>query len=352
VADREGFIVGYPDGTGPLGLHTWNGGGCCGAAVDDRVDDVGFGRGLIDDAQTQFNIDTQRVFATGLSNGGIFAQRLACELADRITAIAPMSGGLNFGGDFTVCHPARRLPIIEFHGTTDENYPYNGGVGDKAISGTDFAPIPATIHDWGVRYGYPDDVGRVTLRAGIETCVERGPTDAPKIVLCTADPGGPPRLNADNSVVDGGGHTVPGGAIPGYASADIPPTDLSAAETMWAFFKTAAPGSGTPPEPVPAPTDMEPLARAGVFPNPYSKQGGEIAMGPLPAGAEITVRSLDGQLLTSLVAGADGLARRNAKDDNGGAVAAGRVFRAGRVPWPGTRAEICRGAVIPAFRLQ
>lgn len=88
-ADEAGFIVVYPSGTGRLEkLLTFNGGNCCGYAMQNNVDDVGFVRSLLDDLATVANIDSKRVFATGMSNGGIISYRLASELSDRIAAIA------------------------------------------------------------------------------------------------------------------------------------------------------------------------------------------------------------------------------------------------------------------------
>ena len=92
-ADKEGFIAVYPNGTGRLEqMLTWNGGNCCGYAMWNNVDDVGFTRALLDDLAKVANVDAKRVFATGISNGGIMCYRLASELSDRIAAIAPVSG--------------------------------------------------------------------------------------------------------------------------------------------------------------------------------------------------------------------------------------------------------------------
>ena len=92
-ADEAGFIVVYPSGTGRLEkLLTFNGGNCCGYAMQNNVDDVAFVRALLDDLATVANIDSKRVFATGMSNGGIISYRLASELSDRIAAIAPVGG--------------------------------------------------------------------------------------------------------------------------------------------------------------------------------------------------------------------------------------------------------------------
>lgn len=146
LADEKGFIVVYPNGTGRLGdrLLTWNGGTCCGYAVAKQVDDVGFVRALIADLQTVVKIDHKRIYATGLSNGGIFSYRLACDAADLIAAIGPVSGTLNL----SPCNPKEPVSVIHFHGTADEHLPYNGGVGDKSLAGVDFASVEDSIEFW------------------------------------------------------------------------------------------------------------------------------------------------------------------------------------------------------------
>ncbi len=94
LADEKGFVVAYPNGTGRLGdvFLTWNGGTCCGYASHQNVDDVGFVRALVRDVQAVVKIDAKRIYATGLSNGGIMSYRLACEASDLIAAIGPVSG--------------------------------------------------------------------------------------------------------------------------------------------------------------------------------------------------------------------------------------------------------------------
>ncbi len=127
LADREGFVVAYPEGTGPFEgkLQTWNAGGCCGSAVRDNVDDVGFVRRLLDDIARRQPYDATRVYATGLSNGAMMAYRLAAELSDRIAAIAAVAGAV------AVEHypTARAVPVMHIHSTDDPRAPFSGGLG-------------------------------------------------------------------------------------------------------------------------------------------------------------------------------------------------------------------------------
>jgi polyhydroxybutyrate depolymerase len=111
-AEEAGFIVVYPDGVASLlGIRTWNAGGCCGYAMNQDIDDVGFINALLDTLIADYAIDTQRIYATGMSNGGFMSYRLACELANRIAAIAPVSASMTIAA----CQPVRPVPVISFH---------------------------------------------------------------------------------------------------------------------------------------------------------------------------------------------------------------------------------------------
>jgi polyhydroxybutyrate depolymerase len=138
LAEANGFIVVYPDGIGVgadgTDLRTWNGGGCCGPAAKQQVDDVAFIRQLIADLRAQHDIDPSRVFATGHSNGGILALRLACELADQIAAIGVQSSAL----EVDTCAPTQPVSVLQIHGAADQNVPIDGGVGPNGISGVSF----------------------------------------------------------------------------------------------------------------------------------------------------------------------------------------------------------------------
>ena len=94
VAQREGFLVVYPEGTGPLPrrLHTFNAGHCCGSAQDEEVDDVGFTFALLEDLRERLAFDAEQVFATGHSNGSMMAHRLAAEANGQVRAIAVFAG--------------------------------------------------------------------------------------------------------------------------------------------------------------------------------------------------------------------------------------------------------------------
>ena len=150
VADRERFLVVYPNGTGPLPdrLLTWNAGdGCCGFALNNNVNDLGFAASVINDLQLHARIDQRRIYATGHSNGAIFAHRLAAERSGIIAAIAPVAGAL----DLRTFAPTRAVPVMQIHSVDDPRALYAGGFGPP-FPGTDIRvlhqPVQAGLDRW------------------------------------------------------------------------------------------------------------------------------------------------------------------------------------------------------------
>lgn len=140
LADKENFLAVYPRGTGRL--PTWNAGACCGAAVRDRIDDVGFLTALIDKIERDYTVDSKRTFATGISNGGMMSYRLACEVAGRFAAIAPVEGSQDLD-----CHPSDPVSVIVFHGTADQLVPFDGGTTRIQQHRSD-TPVRSTVEFW------------------------------------------------------------------------------------------------------------------------------------------------------------------------------------------------------------
>lgn len=119
-------IVVYPNGTGAeSGLpQSWNAGNCCPFAIYEPVDDVAFFDALITKLSGQYNIDPQRVWVMGHSNGGMMAYRLACELSEKVTAIAVAAGAFMVD----TCAPAQPLSALHVHGGADLVVPLEGGI--------------------------------------------------------------------------------------------------------------------------------------------------------------------------------------------------------------------------------
>ncbi|MEZ5235757.1 MAG: alpha/beta fold hydrolase [Acidimicrobiales bacterium] len=128
LAEANGFLVAYPDGTG-IGRfergRVWNAGRCCGPAADgsDDPDDVAFLAAVIDDIASGHAVDRDRVVITGHSNGSMMALRFACERADLVAGVASQAGPLVTDG---ACQPSRPVPVLALHGTADANVPYAG----------------------------------------------------------------------------------------------------------------------------------------------------------------------------------------------------------------------------------
>jgi polyhydroxybutyrate depolymerase len=201
-ADREGFIVVYPEGEGSP--QRWNVGSHQGGKRD-----LAFLRALIDHLERQLSIDPTRVYATGISNGGGLVNRLGCELADRIAAIAPVSGDYQRYED---CHPARPVPVVAFHGTGDPLIPYQG-------NRVALPAIPTWAAAWAARNGC-DATPAVTYHQGDVTGQTwDGCRDSAIVTLYT---------------IAGGKHDWPGRRLAPARGAST--RDIDATDVMWAFF--------------------------------------------------------------------------------------------------------------------
>ncbi len=236
VAEREGFAVVYPNGTevpdkpGRREFNAGGGGGewqCVGgSACEKDVDDIGYVTALLDDLERWLHVDRDAVFGTGLSNGAAFCHRLACELSDRIAAIAPV-GGANQHAAVEPCSPPEPVAVLHVHGSADPCWTYEESAStclgvsiDKRVGAE-----PST-NDWAARNGCIVDA----------TTTEEADTDDDGIYTvrmawsaCTA----PVRLLH----IEGGGHTYPNGRqylpvkLVGATSRDW------GSERIWAFFE-------------------------------------------------------------------------------------------------------------------
>jgi polyhydroxybutyrate depolymerase len=127
LADRETFVTVYPNGSGRFSarLLTWNAGTCCAYATIHQIDDVGFTRALILKLAETIPIDRRRIYATGLSNGGMMAHRLAAQAGDLIAAVAPVAGGMVL----PAIRSSRAVPVMHIHSVDDPRALYGGGLG-------------------------------------------------------------------------------------------------------------------------------------------------------------------------------------------------------------------------------
>ncbi len=214
VAEREGFLVVYPEGLD----RRWNDGRGSGASHDD----VGFIRSLLDTLRREFGLDQRRIYATGISNGAIFSYRLACELPGVFAAIAPVASAMP--ADLASrCTQTMPLSVVAFQGTADPLMEYAGGeVGTGRVLSAD-----SSIGFWAevAGCGTPPTT---TLETDLS------PDDGTR-VRRTAYPDCPNGKMVELYSIVGGGHTWPGGPASGRRVGPVS-RDIDATEAIWKFF--------------------------------------------------------------------------------------------------------------------
>lgn len=146
-ADKEGFIVVYPFGSGPLKtkLLTWNTWDCCGYANKKNIDDVSFIEEIIERLTLKYNIEQKQIYATGISNGGMMCYLLACRLPKYFAAVAPVAASMF---DDVVCEPSDEVSMIIFNSVDDQYVPYNGGIGEKSITEVEKMAVDDVVKFW------------------------------------------------------------------------------------------------------------------------------------------------------------------------------------------------------------
>jgi len=232
-SDESGYIVVFPQShTSVDGGRRWNNG--VNTREQDKqgtADDIGFLGRVLDEVEAGYNVDSNRIFATGISNGGSMTYRIACAMADRIAAVAVVSGYL-IGDD---CHPARPISLLHFHGLADPLVTFDAGptppgapVPKKMKNpGGIYMPVPETI-DYFADLNSCSTNAKATFQKGAALCTTHSScAQDSEVTLCT---------------ISDGGHTWPGGAHPvdgsGYkAIVGKLSTDISANDVMWEFFK-------------------------------------------------------------------------------------------------------------------
>ena len=202
LVGEEQFILVTPDGID----SSWNAGACCGNAVSAAVDDVVFVSDMITEVSREYCVDSNRIYSAGMSNGGFISYRLACELSDKIAAIAPVAAA----NVTTSCAPSRPVPVIAFNGTADVLVSYSRG--------------SSAVDEWALQNQCESEPRRVYEQGDVtcfayEECSQGATTE-----LC---------------IIDEGGHTWPGG----FNLQDIFPwagkttQNIDATRQAWAFFK-------------------------------------------------------------------------------------------------------------------
>lgn len=207
-AEQQRFVVIYPQGLGSALTSvqaTWNF-GCCNALFDQKVDDLGFVRQIIQKATADLPIDPDRIYIAGFSAGATMAYRVACEAPQLIAAVGAISGGLAISS----CSPPADLSMLEIHGTKDELSPYGGCAPTTTRCGNPILTLPA-VEPMMARF-------RELFGCPTPTIVRDGPV--------TRTTGSPCRGGTEVTLItaEGGVHIGPlGSATSGtMASADVP----------------------------------------------------------------------------------------------------------------------------------
>ena len=225
LADEAGFVLAMPSSVGEV----WNDGRSPAAA---GIDDVGYLAAVIDDVVAKAPIDRRRVYVVGMSNGAAMAGRLACQLSDRIAAIAQVAGTAAL--DVVAgCDAGRPLPVLQVHGTADRYARYDGGVPRGLVTravlrqpGGRSIGVEAWARLWLARNGTRGDP--VVESIAPDTTIRRwaGPSPASDVVFYR---------------VEGGGHTWPDGtfALPRILFGRTSRT-FSATKVCWEFLAAHA----------------------------------------------------------------------------------------------------------------
>lgn len=231
LADKDGFLVVYPDGI----EESWNDGRKDAEANDrahrENINDVGYLSALIDIMINEYNADPQRIYVTGISNGAMMAYRLACELSQRIAAIAPVDGNIPY---LLVdeCSPSRPISVLAINNVLDPLVPFRGGEiysHSKKIKLGRVISVDESIKFWVAMNGCLKDPVRTEIP-------DTDPKDGTRVIR--------EEYNKDRSgtevilySIEGGGHTWPGG-IQYLPKRKIGRTsrDINANEVIWSFF--------------------------------------------------------------------------------------------------------------------
>lgn len=212
IADTANFIVAHPDGSIMLGQHFWNYGNVLGSTVDD----VGFLEALVDTISAHYSINPNRVYSTGISNGGFMCYALACQ-SNRFAAIASVTGSMSVSM-YNSCSPSYPIPTMHIHGTSDQINPYTGNSTMKGIE---------EVTSFWVNQNNCNPVPLITPVANSNT----GDNATAERYLYH---GGTNGHTVELFKITGGGHTWPGTLVP--SSNGNTCMDFSASTEIWRFF--------------------------------------------------------------------------------------------------------------------
>lgn len=227
LADREGFIVAYPNGIGVFGwLQHWNAGHCCGLAEMDHVDDVKFLDYVIGEISSEFHIDPHRIYVVGHSNGAMLAYRFATESRVPIAGIGVVAGsiGSSKGADGAVYQtgpPEIPVSLIAIHGREDRSVPFEGGGGLYSL-GRHYISVINSVGLW---------AGYCGCTSSPEVYEDR---NAGRRILVWQNSEGDPRVVLD--ILNDWDHAWPGAVACRRLSRNHPLRTFEASQVIWDFF--------------------------------------------------------------------------------------------------------------------
>lgn len=212
LADEHGFIIVHPQGSRFQGSTHFNVGGW---TIGSTTDDVDYSRALIESLESDYNIDDKRIYSTGMSNGGYMSFLLACQLSDKIAAVASVTGAMT-PETFNACKPSHPTPVLQIHGTNDNVVSYGGTSWSKSID--------EVLRYW-ITYNHCDDESLAKMLPDVNA--NDGST-VEEFVYADGDLG----AQVIHLKVYGGAHTWPGnGLFSGGTNKDI-----DASTVIWEFF--------------------------------------------------------------------------------------------------------------------
>jgi polyhydroxybutyrate depolymerase len=217
VAEANNFIVVYPNGTGFL--PSWNS-----TIGSSGVNDFGFIDALVDSMQVQYNINANRIYACGFSNGGYMSHSLACT-SNKFAAIASVSGTMT-DSTFVLCNPLKKIPVLQIHGTADVVVNYNGAAGlNKSVD--------ETVALWNTKNNCPTTP---TTNSMPDLIADATTVDSIEYSPCASN------TAVQLLKVNNGGHQWPGALS--NSGLGIICKDIQASKAIWNFFsKTNNPNS-------------------------------------------------------------------------------------------------------------
>ena len=213
IADSANFIIVHPQGLlNSSGETHWNVG-----QSGTVIDDIGFVSSLIDSISTSYNINSNRIYSTGMSNGAYMSYRLACELSDRIAAIGPVAGS-TITYMINNCNPIHPTPIIHIHGEADSSCIY---LGKPAVES-----IPSILNFW-VNHNFCDTQAVLTQVPNINLFDS-------SVVEHYVWENGFSGVEVEHYKIINGGHTWPGSLFPNNNG--LTNYDINASTEIWRFF--------------------------------------------------------------------------------------------------------------------